>query len=448
MTKNLFIAFFLTSIISWSQEKEYSFSLEEAVTFALDSSYTALNSRRDVAKALKLKWETTAAGLPQINGNIQYNNNLKQPVSLIPGEFFGGEAGTFTPVVFGTKQTANAVATLEQLIFDGSYLVGLQAAKVFLDYTENANEKTMLEVRKGVIASYSSVLLAQELVTIYERNKINVEKNLYETKAVYENGLTEEENVEQLETTLLFVATNLSNAERTLSIARQMFNASLGIPVTAQVTLTDALNELVTGSIRLNMMNEELTLEENIDYKIANNFTEQRSLELKLERSKALPQLSAFVNYGTQANNDNFTFLDGDQRWFQYSVLGVSMNIPIFSSGLRSSRTQQARIALEQAETQMKEAIQNIRLQYDTAKSNYQYSIDKYENARKNLSLSERIENKNQIKFSEGLATSFELRQAQDQLYTAQQQYIQSMLDVINAKVELETVLNIPQLKN
>ena len=130
-------------------------------------------------------------------------------------------------------------------------MVGLQAAKVFLDYTENDNEKTLLEVRKGVVNAYGSVLLAQELVGIYEKNKTNIEKNLYETKAIYENGLTEEENVEQLEITFLYVITNLDNAKRVLSIAKQMFNASLGIPVNAKVTLTEALSDLVSGSIQL-----------------------------------------------------------------------------------------------------------------------------------------------------------------------------------------------------
>ncbi len=113
--------------------------------------------------------------LPQINANISYNNNLKQPVTLIPAEITGGTPGTFTPVTFGTQQNANAVATLQQLIFDGSYLVGLEAAKTFLDYTENANQKTLLEVRKGIINSYGSVLLATELVAIFEK-KIVLEK--------------------------------------------------------------------------------------------------------------------------------------------------------------------------------------------------------------------------------------------------------------------------------
>ena len=128
----LFFCFAILAAVAFSQEnKAYSFSLEEAITFALDSNYTSINARRDIAKALKQKWETTAIGLPQIDGNISYNNNLKQPVTLIPAEFSGGAPGTFVPVTFGTKQNANAVATLNQLIFDGSYLVGLKAAKSF-----------------------------------------------------------------------------------------------------------------------------------------------------------------------------------------------------------------------------------------------------------------------------------------------------------------------------
>ncbi len=131
----LYTSFLLWSSLSLAQDKkEYSFTLEEAITFALDSNYTAINARRDVAKAIKKKWETTAAGLPQISAEISYQNNLKQPITLLPAEITGGIPGTFAPVTFGTKQNGSATATLNQLIFDGSYLVGLQAAKVYLDF--------------------------------------------------------------------------------------------------------------------------------------------------------------------------------------------------------------------------------------------------------------------------------------------------------------------------
>ena len=210
----IILAFVLIGTTSYSQnEEKYNFTLEQAITFALDSNYTAINSRRDIAIAIKRKWETTAAGLPQLDANISYNNNLKQPVTLLPGEIIGGDPGTFVPVTFGTKENASATATLTQLIFDGSYLVGLQAAKTFLDYSENFDEKVQLEVRKGVINAYGSVLLSEELVSIFELNKINLEKNLVETRAIYENGFTEEESVEQLEITLINIETQLRNSK-------------------------------------------------------------------------------------------------------------------------------------------------------------------------------------------------------------------------------------------
>lgn len=437
----------IASLTATSQEKRYSFSLEEAVTFALDSNYTALNARRDIAKAIKQKWETTATGLPQLSGNITYQNNLKQQVTLIPAELSGGEPGTFVPVTFGTKQNASAVATLNQLIFDGSYLVGLQAAKAFLDFSENAAEKTNLEVRKGVINAYGSVLLSEELIAIFEKNKEALDKNLFETRKIFENGLTEEESVEQLEITLLDIETQLSNARRSSTIARQMFNVALGIPAESNVLFEDTLDSLAEEGTNLQLLDNSLNIEKNADYRIAYNLTEQRELEMKLEKSKALPSISAFVNYGTSAFRDEFNFFESDQPWFQSSLLGVSMNIPIFSSGMRSAKTQRARIALDQAETELEETIQNVTLELNTAKSNYQFAIEKFENAKKNKALAERIETKNQVKFTEGLSTSFDLRQAQTQLYTAQQQYFQSMLDVINSKAEIETVLNIPELR-
>jgi len=445
----IFLALVLIASTSYSQnEEKYSFTLEQAITFALDSNYTAINSRRDIAIALKRKWETTAAGLPQIDANLSYNNNLKQPVTLLPGEIVGGDPGTFVPITFGTKESASATATLTQLIFDGSYLVGLQAAKTFLDYSENFDEKVQLEVRKGVINAYGSVLLSEELVSIFELNKTNLEKNLIETRAIYENGFTEEESVEQLEITLINIETQLKNSRRTLIIAQQMLNLAIGIDVESDVTLLENLDDLTQDNINLGFLEENINIEDNIDYKIASNYTEQRDLEVKLEKSYSIPNLSAFLNYGTAANSDTFTFFNSEQVWYQSSMLGVSMNIPIISSGMRSARTQQAKIALEQAETQLTETYQRVLLEINTAKNNYRFAIENYNDNKKNLDLSERIEAKNQVKFTEGLATSFDLRLAQIQLYTAQQNYFESMLRVITTKVDLETVLNTPQLRN
>tara|TARA_R110000868_G_scaffold161699_4_gene392497 strand:+ start:14769 stop:16136 length:1368 start_codon:yes stop_codon:yes gene_type:complete len=442
--KYIYIALLMLFTVTgtYAQEQSHSFTLEEAIAFALENNYSAINADRDLLDAKKQKWETIATGLPQIDGAVSYQNQLKQPVSLLPGELAGQEPGTFIPIVFGQPQTANATATLKQQIFDGSYIVGVQAAKTFIAYSNNNKEKTELQVRKSVVEAYGNVLLSQESVAILEKNKANLEKNLFETQKLFENGLGDEESVEQLQITLSSVDNQLKNSLRLESITLQMLNLLMGLDIEAPTKLKENLSDLAQAQIRLDLLEEDLVLDNNIDFKIINNLNQQRELELKLQKSLALPTLNAFVNYGSTSYSDKFNFLSNDTQWFDSSVLGLDLHIPIFSSLGRSAKTARAKIALEKAKTQMSETEQNIRLQHKTAKSNYLFSIEEYNTASDNLALAERIEHKNEVKYTEGLASSFELRQAQTQLYNAQQEYLQSMVQVINNKTELETVLN------
>lgn len=435
----------LLLILPWlvsAQDTIPSLSLDQAIAYALEHNYSSINAERDIVDAQKQKWETIATGLPQINGAVSYQNQLKQPVSQIPAEFFGGEPGTYQEVVFGQAQSMSATATLRQQIFDGSYIVGVQATKTFLEYSQNNKEKTELEVRKSVVEAYGNVLLARESVQISEKNKSTLEENLYETKRIYENGLGDEESVDQLQITLSTVDNQLKNARRMEEITLQMLNLVLGLPIETPTILTENLDDLTQKEIDLGLIDSEFNIENNVDYKMAANLNEQRFLELKLAKSRALPTLNAFINYGGNSFSNDFNFLDSGQQWFGSSILGVDLNIPIFSSLGRSASTQRAKIALEKAKTQFTEAQAQIRLQLESAKSDYILAIEQYGTSKENLELAERIENKNQVKYQEGLATSFELRQAQTQLYTSQQEYLQSMVDVINKKTALENILN------
>jgi len=440
---NLFFWVVCIATVGFAQEDPLSFTLNDAIKYALENNYTVVNAERDIVAAKKQKWETTATGLPQISATIEYQNWLKQQVSLIPAEFFpGGIEGEFAEVAFGTKQNVNATATLNQLLFDGSYLVGLQSAKVFLEISKNAKLKTEQEVRKAVIDAYGNVLLAQESIEILEKNKTTLIKNLNETQKIYENGLEEEESVEQLQITLSSVQSNLKNAIRLKDISYKMLNITLGIDIDKKIDLKDDLISLTGQNIDFGLIAAPLNLEDNIDFKIAKNNERSQELLLKYEKSKALPSLSAFINGNYIGNSNSFNFLKSEQQWFGSSLFGVSLNVPIFSSLGRTAKTQRAKINFEIAKTELTQTEQQIKLQTANAKSNYQFAIEQYLTAKKNLELAERIEKKNQTKFFEGVGSSFELRQAQTQLYSTQQEYLQTMLNVINKKAELETVLN------
>ncbi len=442
------ITLMLLSLLSFSQEQDvYKISLDDAIERALDSSYVAINAKRDQLKALKQKWETTADGLPQINAGIDYEYNPKLIVTPLPGEVVGGEPGTIVPVTFGTEQNMRATATLNQLIFDGSYIVALKAAKTFLEYSKNANEKTQLEVRQSTISAYANALVVQSNIDIIKSNKETAEKNLKETRKIFEEGLAEQEEVEQLQITFQELSNQLKNATRNLDLSKQTLCMVLGLPVDAKLVLTDGLENLAQDQLAdFDLLQEQLQVEQNIDYKIANNLVKQRELEWQLERSKALPTLSAFANYGTTTFGNEFVFLDSSQRWFQFSTVGVSLNIPVFSSLKRAKSSQRAEIAMMQAETDLKQSVEQIKLNFNQAKSDYRFALENYQTSQDNLDLAERIERKNIVKYQEGISTSFELRQAQLQLYDAQNRYLQSMLQLINSKTSLETILNEPNI--
>lgn len=419
-----------------------AFSLQTAIDFALDHNYKMINAHRDIKDAQLEKWITIAGGLPQIEGAVNYNNQLKQPVSLVPGEFAGGEPGSFVPIIFGQPQGAGASITLRQQLFDGSYIVGVQAVQSFITFSANNKEKTQQEVIKMVVQAYGNVLLAKEGLQIVKNNRDNLAISLLEIKQVVANGLAEEEQAEQLQITLSNVESQLRNFLRLEDISLQLFNLSLGLPIELATALSDDLENLAAAQIDYSLATAPLIIEQNVDYKLALNLNEQRYFELKLAKSRALPTLNSFVNYGTNAFSDSFSFLNGSQQWFNSSVLGVDLKIPLFSSFKRNATTKRAKIALLKSETQLIEASESIRLQWERSKSNFILAIENYRTSKENLGLANRIAKKNETKFKEGLASSFELREAQLQLYTAQQTYLEAMLTLINNKTALEQIVN------
>ncbi|MDO4230338.1 MAG: TolC family protein [Capnocytophaga sp.] len=443
MNKTLFlliIALFGVSKIL-AQDKAYQFSLEEAIQFAIENNRSAKNTALDIEVARKKKWEATAMGLPQLSAKVDYQHFLKQQITLIPAEFFGGQPGEFAEATFGTKQNVNASATLSQLIFDGSYIVGLQSAKVYLQISQLAKQKNDIELRKTIVDAYANVLLSEESIRILEENKLVLEKNLHETKALFENGLGEEENVEQLQITLANTNNNLNNTKRLYDLSKKMLNISLGLDLETDVMLKDNLETITQNVVIDNIKNENtFNLDANIDFKIAENTLHSQELLLKYERSQSLPKLSAFLNGGYNAYDDKFTFLDTNRRWFGMALVGVSLEIPIFSSGMRSSKVQRFKIEVEKSKNDFEQTKQQLLLQHNKAQSDLQFAIEEHQTLQENLNLAKRIESKNQIKFREGLATSFDLRQAQIQLYTAQQQFLQSMVNVLNKKEILKSL--------
>ena len=334
------------------------------------------------------------------------------------------------------------ISTLNQLLFDGSYIVGLSSIKLYLEIADNAKKKTDLEVKRNVISAYGNVLVSHERVKFLKENLENVEGNLNEITKVYENGMTELENVEQLTITYSNLKNSLDYAVKLGNTSENILKMVIGLPLENEIILSDNLSGLTLKKIDMGLIDKPISINQNIDYIIANNEKKSQETLLRLEKSRALPTISAYVQGTYKGNSDSFDFLDSNQKWYGSSVAGVTMSIPVFSSLRRSAKTQQAKIEVAKASEELLQTEKRVLIELENAKTNYQFAINNFQNAQKNLSLAKKIEKKNGIKFIEGLASSFELRQAQMQLYSIQNELLQSMLEVINKKTNLEIILN------
>jgi outer membrane protein TolC len=421
-----------------AQEAKTSFALKEAVQYALTHNRQVKNAALNIQAAEKRKWEVTATGLPQISGKIDYLSNLDTP---FPASDDPDNPFSF----FFPKHSIQPNVTLKQLIFDGTYIVALQASKVFLDISKNAKQKTDNEIKKATISAYTTALLTKASIGIVEKNIANLSKSLAETKAIFKNGMTEEENVEQLQLTLTGLENNLTNLQKLDNITLGYVKLLLGINAQENITLTDRLDTLIFEQVSSNLNNSVTSIFENIDYKIAANNVESKYLLHKAEKYKRLPSIAGFLSGNYQNfTNDRFSALfDKNTQWLSTLSAGVSVSFPIFTSLGGEATIKRTEIEWEIAQNELKETEATIALDISKAKSDYQLSIDTYHNKQKSLRLAERIEHKNNLKFKEGLASSFELRQAQMQLYTTQQEYLQAMVDVINQKATLENLLNL-----
>jgi outer membrane protein TolC len=429
----LVISLLLTSL-GWSQQ---ALSLTDAVSEGLQNNRAMVNANYDIQIALERQWETIAGGLPQISAFAAYNKDLEQRTSIVPGAYFGGSPGEYFPVQFGTEQSIDASARLDQLIFDGSYLVGLQASTVFLKISRQNKIKSELEVKRLVTDAYINVLLAEERKRILEKNLKNLEGTLTDIRKVYLQGLVEVEQVEQLEITSSSIQSALDYVSRMIPITHQMLNMTLGRDLTDKIVLADTLMGLCVRSETSNEF-AEWNIAKNINYQIAQNNLRSSELLLKLERFRALPSISAFITSGYDAYNDDFTFTEKSQKWYGRSAIGLSLSIPIFTSGAGQSRTDQAKLNVAKAKTQLQQVEEEVLLQKAGAHNQFTLALEEFVRSQESLEIAYRIERKNEIKYTEGVAGSFELRQAQLQLYDLQNQHLNAMRDIINSKTELD----------
>ena len=427
---------------SFSQGETISLSIDDAVKYGIENNRKLMNAEREIKMAFKERWKTIAIGLPNVTLDLNYLNYLELPTSLIPAEFFGGQKGEFSEIQFGTEQSAIGSVRMEQLLFDGSWLVGLEYSKIYLAASENFYEKTLLEVRESIVKLYSLVSILNEGIVLLENNLENFRKDLFEVSELYKNGFEEVENVEQIKITLAQAELSLLQAKKTRENQLNLLKLVLGIEIKDNVELSTSIDDFIADNIIFSNSFEDFNTSENIDVKISQNIFDTKRIEYKLEKSKQLPKVSGFLSGTYTGYNNEFDFTNKTQNWFGSSVLGINLEIPIFNAFKLNVSSQKAKIAMNQAMTNLEEQEEKTQAEVQQKLNDYQLATKTLSVSQQNMRLSMSIEEKNSIKFFEGIVSSFELRQAQLQLLDSQQKYLNSVLELISIKTELETLYN------
>lgn len=426
-------------LFGFSAAQDNSFTLNQAVDYALEHSYSMILADDDVTISVQQKRETTAMGLPQINGSVAYQNFIDLPVNLVPAEFFGGQPGEFAELVFGTEQTASAGIVANQLIFDGSYIIALQTSAFYLETVRDMKEKTAIEVEDAVTRAYYLALAAKENERILLESKLTTEQMLFEMEQMYENGFVESTDVDQVRLMFSNVNNSYENAQRYLVLSENLLKFQMGMTLTEQISLSDSLSVFI-NEIYAEPVVQEFQPDLHIDYVLATNNEHAKVLLLKLEKMKYLPSVGAFFSHTQNAYANGFEFFD--TKWYPTNVWGLNVSVPIFSGFMRSARVQKAEIELHKAQTMVEQVSEGLALQSIQAQSDYTFAKDNFETQQENLDLSQNIKNITYIKYQEGEATSLDVAQAENQHLQTQSTYIQAVVQLLQAKADLNKSFN------
>ncbi|MFW5663596.1 MAG: TolC family protein [bacterium] len=416
-------------------------SLEEAIEYALEHNYELNNAKSDAGIADRQVWEITASGLPQVSGTVGYQYYTDIPTNLVPAEFFGGEPGEFAEIQFGTEQNLTATLSVEQLIFDGSYIIGLRAARIFRELSLQTFQRSETEVKSSVMESYFLTLSTSQNLELMSANLVNLEKTLYETQKLFEQGFSDAIDVDQLKLAVANLKNNISGMKRQEKMTLDLLKFQIGIAVDRELILTETIGELFAEISAETFAEQDFNPQEHIEYRIMESQEQMQLMSLRRERSFYLPTLSAFYTRQENAYRNEFNFFQGGKDWFPTSILGLNINIPIFSSGLRHSKVQQAKLELEKAKTNTRSVEQSLLLQQQEARDQLQTAMEQYNAEKDNLELANRILERTRIMHREGLASSLELTQASEQLLTTQAGFINAMFEVLNADNKLRKAL-------
>ena len=407
-------------------QTEMQLSLDSARFYALRHNRNLINASLAVDEAgLRLR-ETIAQGLPKVDASVDYNNFFGSTAELAFGP---------VPAVIEFNPTSNLNISVGQLIFSGSYIVGIQTAKLFREVTSASLEKTELEIKAQVTRAYYLGLVSMESLSIVAANLDNLNDVMEKTRVMVDTGIAEELDYDQLSVQASMLENALKAAGRQVELSMNMLRLQMGLDAEVKVRLTDNLESIVGHSDFNGSLMNPFALQENIDFQMMELQTTIAGKQVDMERAAYLPTVIGFYNYTEKLLKPEFDIQPNH-------VIGLNVSIPIFSSGMRQSRVRQARINLEVAENRKVLLSEQLMIQEKQLRYNLNNAVEQYESQKANVEVAQRVFANIKLKYEQGMVSSLDLTTANNNYLQAENNYISAIMQLLDAQVEMDKLLN------
>ena len=437
--KKFICCFLILPISIFSQT---TFNLNAALKYAVENNNDFKNSKVDLLIADERIRESVSSGLPKINGDLGYQNYIDIPTTVLPANAFNpnAPADQLIGLQFGTSINASGTIRLDQLIFSATYISGLKAAKAYKNLMGIIAEKAKVELLSLTTNAYFSSLIFTENQEILTASLDKLQSIQSETKSLVKEGMIAQINEDQIDLLVLQLENRLSEMELLEKNAVSTLKFIMGYPQDSAITLSDKLSNYLLDEWGLENLN--INASESIDYKIQLENVKLNSLNVKMNQATGIPSLSGFFSHQQIALRNEFNLLDSNQPWYPATFWGIRVNVPIFDSREQAAKTNQSKLELEKAKNSLVNVENNHKYEVSQAINEYNINLLAYKNNKENLKLSQKILSNTLIKFKEGVASSTDVAQAQNQELTAQSQFLQTNFNLLISKLKLDKLQN------
>ncbi len=420
-----FFAIFILTGTATAREP-MQLSLDSARHYALEHNKNMVIAGLAFDQADERLRETISQGLPQVNATVDYNNFFGSTAELAFGP---------VPAVIEFNPTSNANLSVGQLIFSGSYIVGIQTARLFREISETSRERTELEIISQVLQAYYLVLVSEQSRGILEANLENMHDVMVKTRALVDAGIAEDLDYDQLSVQANMLENGLHAAQRQVEMSVNMLRLQLGLDAGVELTLTNDLDDILSRADFQGSLLTPFSLEENIDYQLIQLQTSIAEKQINLERAAYLPTVMGFYNYTEKLLKPEFDITPKH-------VIGLNVNIPIFSSGARRSRVNQARINYLSVENQKELVAEQLLIQERQLRYNLNNAMEQFESQKENVAVAQRVYDNIRLKYQQGLLSSLDLTTANNNYLQAENGYISALMQLLQAQTEMDKLLH------